>query len=57
VQKKICENEDVFPTLKEGMVEQVSHQLNNLQMSRLCYVLFSMWPLEIKDTYQCTKSD
>jgi hypothetical protein len=44
----ICENENVFTTLKEAMVEQVSTLVNiykvlNLHVSRLCFLLCSMW--------------
>jgi hypothetical protein len=61
----MCDNEDVFSTLKEARVEQVSTLVNtykviNLHMNRLYFVyfvLYSIWSLEIKDRHQWTKSD
>jgi hypothetical protein len=46
--EEIHENEDVFTTLKEAMVEQVSTFMNiykvfNLHVNRLCFILYSMW--------------
>jgi hypothetical protein len=45
--KDICENENVFTTLKEAMVEQMSTLMNvskvlHLHMDRSCCVIYSM---------------
>jgi hypothetical protein len=51
--KDICENDNVFTTLKEASVEQVSTLVNiykviNLHMNRLCFVLYSILSIRNK---------